>query len=103
MEPLRQPSVHATDDPAPEDRALRPQRMDEMVGQRAVAERLEIAIDAARKRGEPPRQCAARLERGRGRRAAEALELRQPVERRDGGRVRTRTAPLRQLGAQQTA
>ncbi|HBB72968.1 MAG: Holliday junction branch migration DNA helicase RuvB [Planctomycetaceae bacterium] len=53
MEPLRQPSVHATDDPAPEDRALRPQRMDEMVGQRAVAERLEIAIDAARKRGEP--------------------------------------------------
>jgi Holliday junction DNA helicase RuvB len=35
-----------------EDRDLRPQRMSEMVGQRAVYERLEIAVDAARKRGE---------------------------------------------------
>ncbi len=39
-------------EPLPEDRALRPQRMAEMVGQRAVYERLEIAIDASRKRGE---------------------------------------------------
>ncbi len=52
MEPLRQPSVQAADEPSPEDRALRPQRMEEMIGQRAVHERLSIAIDAARKRGE---------------------------------------------------
>ncbi len=31
---------------------LRPQRMQDMIGQREVAERLRIAIDAARKRGE---------------------------------------------------
>lgn len=39
----------------PEDRdgSLRPRRMDEMVGQRDVIERLKIAIDAARGRGEP--------------------------------------------------
>lgn len=36
-----------------EDRDLRPQRMCEMVGQREVFERLSIAVDAARKRGEP--------------------------------------------------
>ncbi len=35
-----------------EDRALRPQRMSEMVGQRDVYERLMIAVDAARKRSE---------------------------------------------------
>jgi Holliday junction DNA helicase RuvB len=35
-----------------EDRMLRPQRMSEMVGQRDVYERLMIAVDAARKRGE---------------------------------------------------
>src|SRR6476660_405017 len=33
--------------------ALRPQHMSEMVGQRQVAERLGIAVDAARKRKEP--------------------------------------------------
>jgi Holliday junction DNA helicase RuvB len=33
--------------------ALRPRRMSEMVGQRKVAERLAIAVDAARKRNEP--------------------------------------------------
>ncbi len=39
----------------PEDRdgSLRPKRMSEMVGQRDVIERLQIAIDAARGRGEP--------------------------------------------------
>lgn len=36
-----------------DDRDLRPQRMHEMVGQREVFARLEIAIDAARKRREP--------------------------------------------------
>jgi holliday junction DNA helicase RuvB len=34
------------------DRMLRPQRMEEMVGQRDVYERLKIAVDAAVKRGE---------------------------------------------------
>ena len=37
----------------PVDERLRPQRLDEIVGQRAVAERLAIALMAARKRGEP--------------------------------------------------
>ena len=36
-----------------QDPTLRPRRMDEMVGQRDVIERLKIAIDAARKRGQP--------------------------------------------------
>jgi len=36
-----------------EERVLRPQRMFEMVGQRDVYERIEVAIDASRKRGEP--------------------------------------------------
>lgn len=36
-----------------QDNRLRPRRMDEMVGQRDVIERLRIAIDAARRRGEP--------------------------------------------------
>jgi Holliday junction DNA helicase RuvB len=35
------------------DRGLRPQRIKEMVGQRDVIERLNIVVDAARKRGEP--------------------------------------------------
>ena len=36
-----------------DDRELRPQRMNEMVGQRDVYERLMIVVDAARKRGDP--------------------------------------------------
>lgn len=36
-----------------EDQALRPQRMEDMVGQREVYERLLIAVDAARIRSEP--------------------------------------------------
>ncbi len=35
------------------DRDLRPQRMEDMVGQREVYERIRIAVDAARKRNEP--------------------------------------------------
>ena len=35
-----------------EDRDLRPQRMEDMIGQRDVYERLQIAVDAATKRGE---------------------------------------------------
>ena len=35
------------------DAALRPQRMAEMIGQRAVIEKLEIAMSAAQQRGEP--------------------------------------------------
>ena len=52
MDSFRQPTVQAVDDAPAEDRALRPQRFSEMVGQRAVFERLSIAVDAARKRGE---------------------------------------------------
>jgi len=39
-------------DEDPEDRALRPTRMRDMVGQREVCERLGIAVDATKKRGE---------------------------------------------------
>jgi Holliday junction DNA helicase RuvB len=48
-EPLVQPPIPLDD----EDRVLRPQRMSDMVGQRDVYERLQIAVDAARKRSEP--------------------------------------------------
>ena len=37
----------------PMDEKLRPQRLSEVVGQRIVAERLAIALEASRKRGEP--------------------------------------------------
>jgi len=52
--------VHEGGEPArpgrvadPLEEKLRPQRLSEIVGQRAVAERLAIALAAARKRGEP--------------------------------------------------
>jgi len=48
-EPILQRPAQTSDD----DRFLRPKRMREMVGQRDVYERLQIAIDAASKRGEP--------------------------------------------------
>src|SRR5438105_11181354 len=35
------------------DEKLRPQRLEEVIGQRIVAERLAIALEASRKRGEP--------------------------------------------------
>ena len=37
----------------PMDEKLRPQRLSEVIGQRSVAERLGIALEASRKRGEP--------------------------------------------------
>ncbi len=48
-EPILQPPADLPD----EERDLRPQHMVEMVGQREVYARLEIAVDAASKRGEP--------------------------------------------------
>lgn len=48
----REPILHRSETTAEDDR-LRPQRMQEMVGQRAVYSRLEIALDAAMKRDEP--------------------------------------------------
>jgi Holliday junction DNA helicase RuvB len=52
---LREPVLKPTEEvrEEEEDRALRPQRMQDMVGQREVFARLQIAVDAARKRGEP--------------------------------------------------
>jgi Holliday junction DNA helicase RuvB len=52
MERFREPTVAAPEEAAGEDRALRPQRFEEMVGQRQVMERLLIAVDASRKREE---------------------------------------------------
>ena len=54
---MREPIVQAVAVPEAvvpdeDDRLLRPQRMRDMVGQREVAERLEIVLDAARKRSE---------------------------------------------------
>lgn len=54
-ETIIQPTAAAPTDPvlsAEEDRELRPQRLSDMVGQREVYARLEIAVDAAQKRGE---------------------------------------------------
>jgi holliday junction DNA helicase RuvB len=48
-EPTLQPQTAYVD----EDRDLRPQHMQDMVGQREVYARLEIAVDAAAKRGDP--------------------------------------------------
>ncbi len=48
----REPILHRSENAAEDDR-LRPQRMQDMVGQRAVYSRLEIALDAALKRDEP--------------------------------------------------
>jgi Holliday junction DNA helicase RuvB len=50
----REPILSAATDRDEElDRTLRPQRIKDMVGQRDVIERLNIVVDAARKRGEP--------------------------------------------------
>jgi Holliday junction DNA helicase RuvB len=50
----REPIISAAADRDEEfDRGLRPQRIKDMVGQRDVIERLNIVVDAARKRGEP--------------------------------------------------
>jgi len=49
----REPTLQQPADFRDEDRDLRPQRMQDMVGQRDVYARLEIAVDAASKRGEP--------------------------------------------------
>jgi Holliday junction DNA helicase RuvB len=50
----REPIIAAAPDRDEEfDRGLRPTRITEMVGQRDVIERLNIVVDAARKRGEP--------------------------------------------------
>jgi Holliday junction DNA helicase RuvB len=48
-EPILQPPVEVDD----ADRDLRPQRMQDMVGQREVYARLQIVVEAAAKRGEP--------------------------------------------------
>ena len=57
VEPSFAPEVRAgliskRDDEREDDRDLRPQRIRDMIGQREVIERLDIALDAARKRGE---------------------------------------------------
>ena len=51
----RRPDAPTREPGSPEsgDESLRPQRLAEVIGQRAVAERLSIALEAARRRGEP--------------------------------------------------
>jgi Holliday junction DNA helicase RuvB len=44
--------IHSTTATSEDDRLLRPQHMRDMVGQRDVLARLEIAVDSARKRGD---------------------------------------------------
>src|SRR4051812_36555907 len=50
-DPKRRPGEERPGDAM--DEKLRPQRMDEVIGQRSVAERLAIALTASKKRGEP--------------------------------------------------
>ncbi|MBV8196408.1 MAG: Holliday junction branch migration DNA helicase RuvB, partial [Candidatus Dormibacteraeota bacterium] len=45
-------SPHEIEEEQASDVALRPQRLDEFVGQRAVHEQVRILVDAARQRGE---------------------------------------------------
>jgi Holliday junction DNA helicase RuvB len=47
------PEVTAAERPVDPDEKLRPQRLHEIIGQRKVAERLAISLEAATKRGEP--------------------------------------------------
>jgi Holliday junction DNA helicase RuvB len=47
------PDAPPVERPVDPDEKLRPQRLHEIVGQRSVAERLAISLEAARKRGEP--------------------------------------------------
>ena len=49
----RQPRKDDVRPPDPLDEKLRPQKLSEVVGQRATAERLAIILEASRKRGEP--------------------------------------------------
>jgi len=49
---LREPVIRSTVTTPDDDRLLRPQQMKDMVGQREVFARLEIAVDSARKRGD---------------------------------------------------
>lgn len=49
---MREPVIKSTQPTSDEDRVLRPQHMRDMVGQRDVFARLEIAVDSARKRGD---------------------------------------------------
>jgi Holliday junction DNA helicase RuvB len=49
----REPILYPSTPPSDDDRELRPQHMEEMVGQREVYARLRIAIEAAMKRAEP--------------------------------------------------
>lgn len=49
---MRETVLSGPSDSAEDDRDLRPQRMKDMVGQREVYARIEIAVDAARKRGD---------------------------------------------------
>lgn len=48
----RETIISGEEESEEEDRSLRPQRMADMIGQRQVRERLQIAVDAAMKRGE---------------------------------------------------
>ena len=48
----REPMIGPESDPQHDDLRLRPKRIAEMVGQRDVIERLEIAVEAAQRRGE---------------------------------------------------
>lgn len=50
---VREPLIQSENLDVEEDRDLRPQRIDEMVGQRAIYARLKIAIEAAASRNEP--------------------------------------------------
>jgi Holliday junction DNA helicase RuvB len=50
-EPIVQPGPEST--PRDRDAALRPRRLNEVIGQKAVVQRLAIALNAARKLKEP--------------------------------------------------
>ncbi len=85
----REPILQRTERETEEDRQLRPQLMRDMVGQREVFARIEIAIDAARKRGEVLGHILFDGPPGLGKTTfatviPREMELTGPVTRRDG-------------------
>src|SRR5690606_16838870 len=52
LAPLPSTRMPDAEDARESDEALRPQRMDDVIGQRQVVERLKIVLEATRKRGD---------------------------------------------------